>query len=325
MASLLTTLRNRILEDPTAAATPQEALEVAHMPAEMQLDILATAQLVRSAHAGNSVTTCGIINAKSGRCSENCAFCAQSGHHRTEVSVYPLVSEEQLFERARELSAAGISRYGIVTSGNALTEHDFNAICRAARRIRAELPIAVCGSLGQLTPERAQGLKEAGFLRYHHNLETAASFFSSVCTTHAYEDDVETIRCALKAGLEVCSGGIFGLGESWEQRIEMSQLLQELNVTAIPVNFLTPIPGTPMGNNKKLSPFEALRILAVYRLMHPARHIYVCGGRASTLGEWQAWIHLAGASGVMTGNYLTTKGCGMEEDNAMLREMGVRA
>lgn len=325
MASLLTTLRNRILEDPAAAATPEEALEVARMPAGAQLDILATAQFVRSAHIGNEVTTCGIINAKSGRCSENCAFCAQSGHHRTEVEVYPLVSEERLFERARELCAAGVSCYGIVTSGNALTDDDFNAICRAARRIRAELPIAVCGSLGQLTPERALELKNAGFLRYHHNLETAASFFSSVCNTHAYEDDVETVRCALAAGLEVCSGGIFGLGESWEQRIEMSQLLRELNVTAIPVNFLTPIPGTPMGGNKKLSPFEALRILAVYRLMHPARHIYVCGGRASTLGEWQSWIHLAGASGVMTGNYLTTKGCGMEEDNAMLREMGVRA
>ncbi len=325
MISFLTTLRNRILEDPQAAATPAEALYVARMPRAMQLDILATAQLVRSAHLGTEVATCGIVNAKSGRCSEDCAFCAQSGRHHAQTAVYPLMPAKRLFERARELSDAGVARFGIVTSGNTLAEREFETLCDAARRIRAALPIALCCSLGQLTPKRAQKLKDAGFLRYHHNLETAASFFPAICTTHEYKDDVETVRCARAAGLEVCSGGIFGLGESWEQRVEMAQLLRELDVTAIPVNFLTPIPGTPLGVRSPLPPHEALRILAVYRLMHPTRHIYVCGGRRAVLGEWRTWIHLAGANGVMTGDYLTTKGCSMEQDDAILREMGARA
>lgn len=325
MASILTTLRERLLADNPVPATEAEALEVAHLPASAQLDILATAQLVRSKNVGDQVTTCGIINAKSGRCSENCAFCAQSGHHSTDARVYPLLSEDEMYARAKALSEKGVARYGIVTSGNALSDADLDTICKTARRIRETLPIAVDGSLGQLTPERAQKLKDAGVSRYHHNLETAKSFFPHICSTHAYEDDVETIRCALKAGLEVCSGGIFGLGESWEQRVEMSQLLRELDVTAIPCNFLTPIPGTPMGENRTLTPFEALRILAVYRFMHPTRQIYVCGGREKTLGDWHTWIFMAGASGVMTGNYLTTQGNDLDEDDAMLRQMGARS
>lgn len=324
MASILDTLRERLLTDNPVPATAEEALAVANLPGSAQLDIIATAQLVRSRHMGSDVTTCGIINAKSGRCSENCCFCAQSGHHTTDVRVYPLVSVEEMVDRARVLAQAGVARYGIVTSGKALSDADLETICEAARRIRKELPIAVDASLGMLTPERAQKLKAAGVSRYHHNLETSKSFFPHICSTHEYEDDINTVRCALAAGLEVCSGGIFGLGESWEQRIEMSSLLRDLDVTAIPCNFLTPIPGTPLGESDRLSPFEALRILAVYRFMHPARQIYVCGGREKTLGAWRSWIFMAGASGVMTGNYLTTKGNDMDEDDAMLREMGAR-
>lgn len=305
--------------------TVEEALAVAELPQKHALDILATAQAIRSVHKGGPAALCGIVNAKSGRCPEDCAFCAQSSHHATGSPVHALLDAETLLRRAEELRQSGAERYGIVTSGTRLTVRELDTLCEAAVRIRRETGIALCGSLGQLTPDAAACLKEAGFSSYHHNLETSRSFFPAICSTHAYDDDIATVRAARAAGLRTCSGGIFGMGETDAQRIELSATLRELDVDSIPVNLLSPIPGTPLQHRPTMPPMRALVSIAIYRLMHPARDILVCGGREATLGPWQSWIFLAGANGMMVGNYLTTTGRDMADDLAMLATLGVRA
>lgn len=264
--------------------------------------------------------TCGIINAKSGRCSEDCSFCAQSRYHNTDTPVYALVGEEKLYAHASSLAEAGVTRMGIVTSGAGPSGRDFETICRAARRIVESVGIKVCASLGMLEDDQAVMLHDAGITSYHHNLETARSFYPSICTSHSYEVRVETVKRAKKAGLRVCSGGLFGLGESWKERIELSETLQDLAVDSIPVNFLMAVPGTRLESAKGLSLPEALGLIAVLRLMHPARDIVLCGGRGTALGEWDRVASLAGANGIMVGDYLTAKGNPFERDMHMLRE-----
>ena len=325
---LLRTILNRLssLSDPSAPKrllTTDEALELATLPRTSTLDLLTLAGMVRSLCKPDATLTCGIVNARSGRCPENCAFCAQSAHYSTGAPVYPLLDEETLLHRAEILHEAGVRRFGIVTSGTALHGTELDRLCQIAERITREVGIELCGSLGQLTSDRATRLRQAGFTSYHHNLETAASYFSAICSTHAYAEDVETVRVALAAGLRVCCGGILGLGETWRQRVEFAETLQELHVDSIPLNFLNPIPGTPLAFRKPLSPAEALRCIALFRLLHPSRDILVCGGRPQTLGTWQSWLFLAGANGLMTGNYLTTTGSTFENDRAMLETLGL--
>ena len=199
---------------------------------------------------------------------------------------------------------------------------------RMADRLRREVgggegPLLVSES-GISDPETVVRLREAGFTSYHHNLETSASHFPSICTTHAYEQDLETVRVARTAGFRVCSCGIFGLGETWEQRIELSQTLTDLGVDSLPLNFLNPIPGTPLGDSPLLPPSEALRVVALMRLLHPEQDVLICGGRSKTFGQWQSWVFAAGANGVMTGNYLTTKGCAFCDDAEMYEVLGLR-
>ncbi|MCH5277555.1 MAG: biotin synthase BioB [Desulfovibrionaceae bacterium] len=305
---------------PLAAAQARELLDLAP---EHTLDLLAAARLTASA-TRRQPFTCGIVNAKSGHCPENCAFCAQSARHRTGAPVYPLMETDDMLRHAEALAEAGAARFGIVTSGTALSPAELDRLCASLERLRRSVPLRLCGSLGMLTPEAARRLKEAGLSRFHHNLETAASHFSAICTTHAWADDLATLAAAHDAGLELCCGGIFGLGESLDQRVEFSLTLAELNVDCIPVNFLNPIPGTPLERQPRLTPDEALRTLAVLRLMHPQRDILVCGGRNSTLGEWDSWIFAAGANGLMTGDYLTTPGSPFERDSRMLAALGLR-
>ncbi len=299
-----------------------EANELALLPASDTLDMISAAGVARALYAP-SFFNCGIINAKSGKCPENCAFCAQSAHHDTDAPIYPFVSEETLMKKAEEAARAGAVRFGIVTSGTALTERDVEPLCRAVERIVKEVGIAVCGSLGMLTPERAQIYREAGMTRYHHNLETAESYFPHICTTHAYEEDKASVRAAKAAGMEVCSGGIIGLGESWEQRVELAFTLKELDVDSIPLNFLNAIAGTRLEVMPRLSPQEALRSIALFRLIHPRKNILIAGGRSHVLQEWQSWLYAAGANGMMIGNYLTTTGASFEADHAMMHTLGV--
>ncbi len=323
MDALLVRIAERITSGADPLLSPSEALELARLPESATLDILSVAGLARAARKPAAAFTCGIINAKSGRCPENCAFCAQSAHHQTDSPVYPLYDTDTLLRRAEELAANNVDRFGIVTSGTAPSDRDFDALCESALRIGREVKIGLCASLGLLTLERAARLREAGFTSYHHNLETSASHFPSICTTHAYEQDLETVRVARSAGFRVCSCGIFGLGETWEQRIELSQTLTDLGVDSLPLNFLNPIPGTPLGDSPLLPPSEALRVVALMRLLHPEQDVLICGGRSKTFGQWQSWVFAAGANGVMTGNYLTTKGCAFCDDAEMYEVLGL--
>ena len=301
-----------------------EAEEFLHLPSSATLDMFSVAGAVRAARAP-SFFNCGIINAKSGRCPENCAFCAQSAHHETGAPVYPFVEEDTLVRRAEEAASHGTKRFSIVTSGTMLGEADVEPMCRAVERIIRETGMAVCGSLGILTPERAVCYREAGMTRYHHNLETAESYFPHICTTHAYERDVESLRVAREAGLEVCSGGIIGLGESLEQRVELAFTLAQAGADSVPLNFLNAIKGTRLEHMPRLEPAEALRTIAMFRLVHPAKDILIAGGRGHVLGEWQSWLYAAGANGMMTGDYLTTSGAAFEADLAVMRTLGVKA
>lgn len=324
MHALLHTVLNRIAVNQLPLLNEAEAVALARLPERDTFDILAVASAARAAFGPDAGATCGIVNAKSGRCPENCAFCAQSAHHSTGAPVYPLMSADALLRKAEELARAGVSRFGIVTSGTALNERELDDLCAAAERILRNVDIRLCGSLGMLTEERGRRLKQAGFTRYHHNLETAASHFDAICSTHAYAEDIATLRAARRAGLEVCSCGIFGLGESREQRVELGLTLAAENVDSLPVNFLKAIPGTRLEGTPPPSPAEALRCIALMRLLNPGKDVIVCGGREHALGQWQSWLFAAGANMMMTGNYLTTTGRAFEEDNAMLAAFGLR-
>jgi biotin synthase len=284
--------------------------------------LFAEASRMREYFKGKAASLCSIINAKSGRCPENCAFCAQSTAHSTNISVYPLVDEDEIVRCAKSAERNGAKCYGIVTSGTGIRPGDeLERICRAVRLIRQEISVEPSCSLGIMDYNTALKLKEAGMVTYHHNLETSRSFFPSICTTHDYEDDVETIQAAKRAGLNVCCGGIFGLGESFAQRIEMAETLRELEVDSVPMNFLDPVGGTKLADASFLTPMECLKTIAIFRFMLPQKNITVCGGRETNLRELQSWIFLAGASGMMTGNYLTKAGRSPELDRQMLTDL----
>ncbi|KAA0893232.1 biotin synthase BioB [Oryzomonas rubra] len=286
--------------------------------------LLAEAGRIREHYVGKAVALCSIINAKSGTCPEDCAFCAQSAHHSTQAAAYPLVDEEQMISCAKSAEQHGASCYGIITSGTGIGSRDeLDRICRTLGRIRQEAGIAPSCSLGIIDYETACLLRDSGMVTYHHNLETARSFFPNICSTHDYEQDVDTVRAAKRAGLKVCCGGIFGLGETFAQRVEMALTLRELGVDSIPVNFLDPVEGTRLERADFLTPLECLRTIAVYRFLLPDRQITVCGGREKNLRELQSWIFMAGASGMMTGNYLTKVGRNPALDRQMVADLGL--
>lgn len=302
--------------------TADEALKLSSATGSDRYLLFAEASRIRDHFVGTSVFLCSIINAKSGRCAENCAFCAQSAHHDTGAAVYPLVDEDEMVRCAALAEENGAGCYGIVTSGTSInTAEELDRVCRTVSRIKAETGISPSCSLGILDEETALRLKNAGMDTYHHNLETARSFFPQICTTHDYEEDVATIRAAKAVGLRVCCGGIFGLGESFAQRIEMALTLRELDVESIPLNFLNPVAGTRLEHADNLTPLECLTIISVYRFLLPGTRLSVCGGREKNLRELQSWMFLAGANGTMTGNYLTTPGRPPELDRQMLKDL----
>ena len=318
----LNEMENRILGG--GSISYQEAIDITELPESETSALLYHANRLRVHFFGNRIHLCSIINAKSGLCSENCSFCAQSAHHQTNVPVFPLVDVDEMVSSANKAAKDGSGCYGIVTSGAGIRQgEELERICQALRRIRQETSIHPSCSLGIINTEIATALKEAGMEKYHHNLETSRSFFPNICTTHAYDDDVETVRAVKQVGLKVCSGGIFGLGESRAQRVELAFTLKELDVDSIPVNFLNPIEGTKLAGADYLTPKECLRIIALYRFILPDKQISVCGGREKNLRDLQSWMFLAGASGTMIGNYLTTSGRAPEHDLQMLHDLGL--
>ncbi len=279
---------------------------------------------IREHFRGRKVSLCSITNAKSGNCPEDCAFCAQSNHRNTNAPGYTLISPEEMLKRAEEVIKYKTHRFCLVTSGCKLSEDELERICMGLRLIKNKFPeLRLDASLGKISFEEATKLKEAGLTRYNHNLETCEEFFLKVCTTHTFSDRKKTIYNLKKAGLEVCCGGIFGLGESENQRLNFGFILKELDVDCIPINFLNPIPGTRLENAASLNPLEFLKMVAVYRFIHPKKEIKICGGREKNLGEIQPLIFQAGADSIIIGGYLTTNGNPAEKDLEMIKSLGL--
>ncbi|MDY6853310.1 MAG: biotin synthase BioB [Thermodesulfobacteriota bacterium] len=284
--------------------------------------LIGFANSIRQEFKGSVINLCAIINAKSGKCSEDCSFCSQSAHYKTQIETYPLLNREDIIKGAKEALSMGAKRFSIVISGESIKNHDeLQSVCEAITYMSLNTQIGRCASLGILTKDMAGELKKAGLQRYHHNLETARSFFSNICTTHSYNDRVDTVRIAKQEGFQVCSGGIFGLGETSKQRLELAFELRELAVDSIPLNFLNPIPNTPLENAAPIPPMEILKTIAMFRFVHPKRDIRICGGRERNLRDVQSLVYFAGANGVMIGNYLTTTGSDAKRDLQLIEDL----
>ncbi len=301
----------------------REAVELLELEGPAVLELFARANRVRHERRGDVVALCAIVNARSGHCGEDCAFCAQSGRARTRIARYPLISVERMFAAARAASAHGATCFSIVTSGRQLGRSELRNVARAVERIARELPLRPSASLGLLGLRQLLQLRDAGLRRYHHNLETAESHFPHVCSTRRWSDGLRPLEAARHVGLSICCGGIFGLGETRAQRVELLAALRDLEVDSVPLNFLHAIPGTRLASEPPLPPLEALKVVAVARLMLPDRELRVCGGRGHVLRELQSWIFAAGADGVMVGGYLTTPGRAVATDLRMIRDAGM--
>lgn len=310
------TLGNEILEG--KLITGQEAMELYNQPLEK---LCQKADELRRHFCSNGFDICTIINGKSGRCSENCRFCAQSAYNHTNAAEYPLLSAEEIVAQAKLNHQQGVLRYSIVTSGKRLSDDEVDKMCEVVRKIREETGISVCISFGLLNEGQYRKLKKAGVARVHNNLETSRRNFPNICTTHTFDDKINAIRAAQAAGLSVCSGGIMGLGEAPEDRIDMALTLRELGIKSIPVNILNPIPGTTMGQNKRLTLEDMRRIVAVYRFILPDASIRLAGGRGLLEDKGKSCF-ISGANAAISGDMLTTAGITVDTDMMLLKELG---
>lgn len=297
--------------------TKVEAMEL--YQADYQ-ELLAASKEIREACCGNAFDICTIINAKSGRCSEDCKFCAQSGHYHTNAEVYPLLDHEIIIEDAVKQYNNGILRYSLVSSGRKLSAEDIERVCHIVEEIKKRCDIHICISGGLLTEEEFQQLHEAGVERVHNNLESSRNYFPQICSTHQFDQKVRAIQAAQKAGMEVCSGGIIGLGESREDRIDMVMELRELDVHSIPINILNPIPNTPLEHNEVLTEEEINRTIAVYRFIMPHAALRLAGGRA-LMEQMGKTAFEAGANAAISGDMLTTYGISVEDDFRMIENL----
>ncbi len=289
--------------------------------------ILTLANQVRNLAFGNEVSFCSIVNAKSGACVETCNFCSQSASFKgAQAPLYPLMKADQILAKAKEAESFGGTEFSIVTSGRAMTKkHELDIMVDALTQIKEQTELESCASLGLMSREDLIRLRDAGMRHLHHNIETAKSFFPNVVQSHTWEEEVETIKVAKELGLETCCGGIMGMGENLEQRVEFIMQLKEIDPHSIPLNFLNPRPGTPFAGVNELTPLACLKIISAIRLAMPTKDLFVCGGREVNLKEYQDKMFEAGASGTMLGNYLTTRGRDTEDDRAMVERLGLKA
>lgn len=313
---MINKLKNKVINE--ADITKEEAMSLIDAPLE---ELCVAADEIRAHFCGSSFDLCSIINAKSGRCPENCRYCAQSAHYDTGCDVSPLVDIDEAVRTAKLNEESGILRFSLVTSGRHLTDNEVDSCCDIIRAIKKATNISICGSFGLLNEEQYRRLKEAGLTRVHNNLESSENFFPNVCTTHTHTDKLDAIHAAQAAGLKVCSGGIMGLGETMEDRIDMALELRELGILSIPVNMLNPIKGTPLENNAVLADDEMRRICAIYRFINPKASIRLAGGRGlmSDMGEG---CFRSGANAAITMNMLTTSGITVKDDMQMLDKLG---
>lgn len=285
------------------------------------IDLISMANKVRQDSIGSNLELCSVMNAKSGLCNQDCKFCAQATRHTTGITTYPLKKKEEMIEAASRAKEIGAERFDIVTSGDRLSKEELNVIAEAIWEIKNKLGIKMCASLGKLNKEELLLLKKAGLSRYHHNLETSPNYFTKIVTTHTFQDRINTIKLVKKAGLEVCSGGIIGMGETLDDRIDLALTLKELDVDSVPMNILVPIKGTPLGTLNPLSGIEAIRTIALFRIILKDKIIKVAAGRESVLKDFQALAFMAGANGMLIGGYLTIKGRDVDEDHRLVAEI----
>lgn len=308
-----------------------EALKLTEIEGEDNILLLCDyADRIRQARCGNIVDLCSIVNIKSGNCSENCSFCSQSVHHQGKDSpVYGLKSREEILEYAKAADEAGATRFCLVSQGRGLKynspkNNEFAEILATVKQIIEETNVKPCCALGEITLEQAQALKEAGVTRYNHNLESSANFYEKIVTTHTWNDRVETVKNLKKAGIQACTGGIMGMGETWTDRVDLALSLRALEVESVPINLLNPREGTPLGDEKKLTPLEAVKAIAIFRFILPTQILRYAGGREAVLGDWQRQGLKSGINAMLIGNYLTTLGQSPEDDHAMLAELGLQ-
>ena len=284
-------------------------------------ELYALAHRLRTHYQGKQFETCSIMNARSGRCSEDCKWCAQSKFYHTDIQIYPLIDEPEALAEARHNAAKGVKRFSLVTSGRSLTDREIDKISTIYRQIGSTVHILLCASMGLLNREQLQKLKDSGVERYHCNMETAPSYFKQLCSTHTPEEKIQTIRWAKEVGLSVCSGGIIGMGESEEQRIELAVTLQQIGVDSIPVNVLNPIPGTALENTPPLSDSHILRAMAMMRIINPTADIRLAGGR-NRIKHLEKRLLFCGVSASIVGDMLTTAGSKIDADFTFFRSHG---
>jgi biotin synthase len=312
-----------------AAAVPplidrEEALRLGELEERAEIEALVErAWRARVERFGDSTDMCSLVNAKSGGCAEDCGFCAQSRYAEADTPLHAMMEPEQILEHARAAEAAGAHRFCMVTQGQGLSKRDFEKILAGARLVAEHTNLKRCASVGHMSVQRAQALKEAGVQRVHHNVETAESYYPEVSTTVRYEGRLRTIDAVKQAGLETCVGGILNLGETREQRVEMAFQLAEIDPTSVPINLLNPRPGTKFGDRDFMDPIEAVKWIAIFRLILPDALFRLCGGRVENIGKLQELAVKAGLNGVMMGNFLTTLGATPEQDRAMFERHGL--
>ncbi len=304
--------------------TPSEALSYGLLTDHEEIEALVErAWEVRQENFGDSTDMCSLVNAKSGGCAEDCGFCAQSRFADADTVMHAMMEPEQILEHARAAEAAGAHRFCMVTQGQGLSKRDFQKILEGAEMVAEQTNLKRCASIGHMSTERAQALKDAGIQRVHHNVESARSYYPEVSSTVRYEGRLRTIEAVKEAGLETCVGGILNLGETPEQRVEMAFELSEINPTSVPINLLIPKQGTKFGDREVLDPWEAVKWIAIFRLIIPGALFRLCGGRVENLGSLHKLAVKAGLNGVMMGNFLTTLGAEPAEDRAMFEELGL--
>lgn len=318
--TIVSELKEKVLNN--GILSKDEALQLSQAPLS---ELTAAADEIRRKLCGNGFDICTIINGKCGKCSEDCKYCAQSAHYHTACTeTYPLLSTEKLLEGARHNAGQGVLRYSIVTSGRRLSDKEVDQVCESIRAIKKEVDIEICVSFGLLGEEQFRKIKEAGASRVHCNLESSERYFKEVCTTHTYEQKIETLKAARRAGLSICSGGIMGLGETMEDRIDMVLTARELGVKSIPVNLLNPIPGTPYEHLTPLTNEEACRCVAIFRFLIPDASIRLAGGRG-LVGDKGEGCFTSGANAAISGDMLTTAGITVETDMELLKKLGYEA
>jgi biotin synthase len=304
--------------------TREEALRLGELekPAEIEA-LVERAWRARVERFEDSTDMCSLVNAKSGGCSQDCGFCAQSRFAEAETPMHAMMEPEQILEHARAAEAAGAHRFCMVTQGQGLSKRDFERVLEGTRLVAEHTNLKRCASVGHMSVERAKALKGAGVQRVHHNVETAESYYDEVTSTVRYAGRIRTIEAVKEAGLETCVGGILNLGETREQRVEMAFQLADIDPTSVPINLLNPRPGTKFGDREFMDPWEAVKWIAIFRLILPGALFRLCGGRVENLGELQPLAIKAGVNGVMMGNFLTTLGNTPEQDHEMFEDLGL--